>query len=275
LPFHNTMQQQRSSPAAIQLTAPEPLKDAVSRTSRRLRSLLLALGASVALAAHGGDVSPFFVIDTPEEWSLALATHTIAPVTNFSDLPDFGADSSAFTVPTLSVDEYGLVVDFGASGALGGFEYVFPEDPDLNGARLSMTFTNPGARTYVGIRLTDRKNKDGARPHKDFEFQTDSTGRSMEIKLQNIDAAADSSLPAVDGTGRGYVSTDPGFLLANVEKIEYGYWTSGGTKFIRVGEANTPEPSTPALLVFWALIGSCYLALRRAANRCKPTATPN
>ena len=217
--------------------------------------LLLKLGAATFLAVAltaPVHADPYFDISTPQQWSDALASGTISPITDSTLGAGLGIDSSLFVVPTLSVDSDGLLIDFGTtSAAYGGFEYNFSSDPDLNGRTLSLKVkTKNNWKYYFNL----YSSPPGA--SKSWSF----VGTGSEVDL-NVSAGANSWSGATDTSGNSIsskVSVDTGFDLSQCTSKGLNIWVydpdGAANNSTKVGEVNVvPEPSAVVLLAFGAV----------------------
>jgi hypothetical protein len=214
--------------------------------------LFFSLAAGLAFGVGNIAIaSPIFVIDSGLEWQAALDDGRIVAISNYADIEDgFPGRSSDFVVPTLSVEGDSLVYDFGSnSNAVGGIQYIYPVDPDLNGLNVSY-HADPGASVRFVIQLVDF---DPSRPehlqktHKTFRFTAPSSGASVNL---NFPAAATD--PA--SVGADSIGTSTGFRLSHVTSIYY--YSADGFKNI-LNEINmVPEPSG---MFFAGLIGLSLL----------------
>src|SRR4051812_33954107 len=117
----------------------------------------LGLAAGIALGvANTIFASPIFVIETGPPWQAALDDGRVAPITSYADVEaGFPGRASDFAVPTLTVVGDSLLEDYGTNDhAVGGFQYTYPTDPDLNGMNISYK-ADPGANINYLIELVD------------------------------------------------------------------------------------------------------------------------
>lgn len=217
-----------------------------------MRRVFLGLAAGIAFGIAGAALaSPIFVIETGPEWQAALNDGRVVPITNYADVEaGFPGRASDFAVPTLTVVGNSLVEDYGSNDhAVGGFQYIYPVDPDLNGLNISYK-ADPGANINYLIALVDY---DPSRPpslertYKHFRFTGPPGGGSV-----NLNFPAGATDPASIGANSIFTST--GFRLSHVTSITY-YSADGMTKI--TSEINmVPEPSGIFLA---ALLGMSFL----------------
>jgi hypothetical protein len=213
----------------------------------------LVSAASLVLGiASGVYASPIFLIDGGPKWQAALDGGRVSAIPNYADIePVFPGRSGDFVVPTLTVQANSLVVDLGANpNPLGGIEYVYGVDPDLNGKKISYK-ADPGASEKIRIMLVDQDDsRTPPTTYKSFAFTAPAGGGQA-----NLNFPADATDPA--SIGADSITTDMGFRLSHVVKILYVDSTS--SKKVITDEINvSPEPGA-ILLAGLAAIGAIPL----------------
>ena len=202
--------------------------------SRFILSLAVGLALVISTTAPA---SPIFVVDTGAEWQAALNDGRIVAIQSYADVAEgFPGRSSDFVIPTLSVQGDSLVQDFGSNAnAVGGMEYIYPVDPDLNGMTVSYK-ADPGANVKYVIQLVDY---DPSRPEslrstsKFFRFTAPPSGASVNLNFPA--SATDPASIGADNIGAG-----TGFRLSHVTSIRY--YSADGMSTITDEINMVPEP---------------------------------
>lgn len=105
----------------------------------RIGALLAVALCCGVNAASASPVSPLLSLASPEAFQAALGSGELRPVGAWDSILESALPgrSASFSVPMLSVNESGLVVEFGDIGgdydSLTAFDFVYPIDPDLSG----------------------------------------------------------------------------------------------------------------------------------------------
>lgn len=149
----------------------------MARTRKRSGVVLGCVAVVLLMAAPAAQASPVFGIHTYDEWMRALESEQIRPVPaqEFYDMVHpVGVSSpwpidyqeAEFFTPQLSVEqdfdgEAGLVMAWGDASLppetrrAAAWDYVYDEDPDLNGTLIEFSIFPPVPSTFVSLNLID------------------------------------------------------------------------------------------------------------------------